>query len=680
MRGLVMFLTIFVALVASLNSAAADRRVALIIGNGAYEHADKLANPVTDARNLRDTLKKIGFDEPNIVYGENLSKRELERAIGRFAGLARDADVALAYYAGHGATFGDTPYLVPVDARFESLDEMPYELEPLENMIGELRKAKGVRIAIIDACRDNGAEHDLKRLSARGGEISRGLAPPRNPDGLILAYATQYLATAADGPPGGDSPFTAALLKYLPVPGLDVKELFFAVGQDVLTATQDRQRPEVKVSFFGKYALVKADAGVPPVVAVAPVAPPVATDTELAEYYAAMRADTPAALDGFLGRYKATPLADIARRERDRLATIAAVPPPLSTTAPPPPVIDMEQADFAAATLTGTLAGWDEFLRGHGSGAFANFARGQREKLLVPPPKVAIVVTPPPVVTGPCGGVVLAGLSSRPAGALSRNEECALKRGDEFRECKDCPPMLVVPPGSFTMGSPAGEPGRFADEGPQHVVRFARGFAVGKFAVTFAEWDACVAGGGCDGYRPADAGWGRASRPVINVSWNDAQAYVAWLSKRTGGTYRLLSEAEREYVARAGTSTPFWWGKSITPKQANYDGNTVYEGGGTEGEHRAQTVPVDSFAANPWGLFNVHGNVWEWTQDCWNDTYASAPSDGSALTTGDCSRRVLRGGSWGFNPGNLRAATRYRNFPAFRNSGGGLRVARTLLP
>ena len=209
MRGLWMFLAVVAVLAASLNSAAADRRVALIIGNGDYEHADKLANPVTDARNLRDTLKKIGFDEPNIVYGENLTKRDLERAIGKFAGLARDADVALTYYAGHGATFGDTPYLVPVDARFESLDEMPYELEPLENMIGELRKAKGVRIAIVDACRDNVAERDLKRTNARGGEITRGLAPPRNPDGLILAYATQFLSTAADGPAGGDSPFTA---------------------------------------------------------------------------------------------------------------------------------------------------------------------------------------------------------------------------------------------------------------------------------------------------------------------------------------------------------------------------------------------------------------------------------------------------------------------------------------
>src|SRR5262249_24539990 len=158
---------------------------------------DNLTNPVTDSRNLRDALKKIGFRDSDIVYGENLNKRDLERAIGRFAVLAHDADVAIAYYAGHGATFGDTPYLVPVDARFDSIDQMPYELSPLEAMVSELRKAKGVRIAIVDACRDNSVERDLKRQDARGGEITLGLARLRNPEGLIVAYATQYLSTAA---------------------------------------------------------------------------------------------------------------------------------------------------------------------------------------------------------------------------------------------------------------------------------------------------------------------------------------------------------------------------------------------------------------------------------------------------------------------------------------------------
>jgi formylglycine-generating enzyme required for sulfatase activity len=197
--------------------------------------------------------------------------------------------------------------------------------------------------------------------------------------------------------------------------------------------------------------------------------------------------------------------------------------------------------------------------------------------------------------------------------------------------------------------------------------------------VTFAEWDACVADGGCKGYRPDDRGWGRDRRPVINVSWDEAKLYINWLNAKTGKAYRLLSEAEREYVTRAGTTTPFWWGATITPKQANYDGSAEpYEGGGTKGEFRRQTVPVDSFEANPWGLFNVHGNVWDWTEDCWNGSNQGNPGNGSARTTGDCGLRVVRGGSWFDHPRRLRAAFRVGNDD--RDDNLGFRLARTLNP
>jgi formylglycine-generating enzyme required for sulfatase activity len=142
------------------------------------------------------------------------------------------------------------------------------------------------------------------------------------------------------------------------------------------------------------------------------------------------------------------------------------------------------------------------------------------------------------------------------------------------------------------------------------------------------------------------------SHPVVCIKLDDAKAYAGWLVQITGKPYRLLSEAEREYVARAGTTTPFWWGSSITPAQANYDGRLVYKGGGSKGEWRKSTVPVGSFEANPWGLYNVHGNVWEWCEDFWHDNYSSAPLDGSAwLRAGDDSRRVIRGGSWYNGPG-----------------------------
>ncbi|MBV8840205.1 MAG: formylglycine-generating enzyme family protein, partial [Alphaproteobacteria bacterium] len=252
----------------------------------------------------------------------------------------------------------------------------------------------------------------------------------------------------------------------------------------------------------------------------------------------------------------------------------------------------------------------------------------------------------------------------------------ALKPGGTFRDCAKCPEMVVVPAGSFMMGSPKSEAGRASNEGIERSVSI-KAFAVGKFAVTFDEWDTCVAAGGCDGYRPADQAGRRGRYPVINVNWNDAKKYVAWLARTSGKPYRLLSEAEREYVARAGTTTPFWFGATITPRQANYNGAIQYANGET-GEFRNRTLPVDFFAANPFGLYQVHGNVYEWTEDCWRASYAGAPTDGSARMQADCTAHTLRGGSLRDGPDALRAAAR-SGFPTeVRAENVGFRIARGL--
>jgi formylglycine-generating enzyme required for sulfatase activity len=264
--------------------------------------------------------------------------------------------------------------------------------------------------------------------------------------------------------------------------------------------------------------------------------------------------------------------------------------------------------------------------------------------------------------------------------AVQVNPAPTLTAGTVFRDCADCPEMVVVSAGSFMMGSPAGEEGRSGDEGPQRQVRIARPFAVRKYEVTFAEWDACVSGGGCK-HNPGDQGWGRGRRPVINVSWDDiTKEYLPWLSRKTGKTYRLLTEAEWEYAARAGTTTPFSTGSTITANQANFDGNYTY-GGSTKGQYRQRTVDVGSFQANGFGLYDVHGNVWEWVQDCWYGNYNGAPTDGSTWTTRDCGSRVLRGGSWYLIPQDLRSANRDRSRPDDRDYiKGGFRLARTLSP
>ena len=264
------------------------------------------------------------------------------------------------------------------------------------------------------------------------------------------------------------------------------------------------------------------------------------------------------------------------------------------------------------------------------------------------------------------------------AAEAERQRLAELRRpGPVFRDCDTCPEMVVIPAGTFMMGSPASEERRFDDEGPRHEVTL-RPFALGVKEVTFDEWDACVRGGGCDGYRPDDEGWGRGARPVINVNWEDAQAYVSWLSERTGSAYRLPSESEWEYAARAGTTTPFHTGSMIfSTNQANYNGYFYRPWGW--GFYRMRTMPAGEYAPNAFGLYDVHGNVWEWVKDCWHDDYGGAPSDGRAWTRGgDCGRRVLRGGSWNNSPWLLRSANRLRGTPGRRDAFSGFRVSRTL--
>ena len=253
--------------------------------------------------------------------------------------------------------------------------------------------------------------------------------------------------------------------------------------------------------------------------------------------------------------------------------------------------------------------------------------------------------------------------------------------GRVFRDCPACPEMVVVPAGEFVMGSPESEKGRGKDEGPQRKVTFAQPFAVGKFEVTFAQWDACTTEGGCM-HKPGDETWGRGKRPVINVSWDDARQFVAWLAKKTGKPYRLLTEAEWEYSARAmtkipETNVPFATGQTINYKQANYDANFTYNKG-PQGIYRQKTLDVGSLPRNAFGLHDMHGNVWEWVEDCYKDSYAGAPTDGSAVTSPNCSLRILRGGAWNYYPRLLRSAYRYATAAGVRMENAGLRVARAL--
>ena len=277
----------------------------------------------------------------------------------------------------------------------------------------------------------------------------------------------------------------------------------------------------------------------------------------------------------------------------------------------------------------------------------------------------------------------------------------AYQVGDTFRDCATCPEMVVLPAGKFTMGSPEGEKGRDDDEGPQRQVTIPKPFAVGKYEVTVGQYAEFVREtkhktGNC--YYPQDGSWRDPSfeqsndHPVVCVNWHDASTYAYWLSVKTGHEYRLLTETEWEYAARAGTTTPYHFGRMILGDQANYNRNN-------EG-----TVAVGSYPLNALGLYDMHGNVWEWVEDCWHDNYTGAPTNSSAWLSGcrkgnedDCTGgdawvkyckehivgkelRVLRGGSWGDGPLNLRSAVRVGDDSSIRDVSNGFRIARTLTP
>ena len=275
--------------------------------------------------------------------------------------------------------------------------------------------------------------------------------------------------------------------------------------------------------------------------------------------------------------------------------------------------------------------------------------------------------TPTPRQTGAATASSSGSQPSSPAPARQAGETFS----DALNSGGQGPELVVIPAGRFRMGCVLGQ-GCRDSELPVRDVTIPQAFAVSKYEVTFEDYDRFTYPNRVD-----DEGWGRGRRPVINVSWDDAQDYVAWLSRQTGQTYRLLSEAEWDYVSRAGSETAYSWGNDIGTNRANcYES----ENSGTCGDQWETTAPAGSFPANAFGVHDMHGNVYEWVEDCVNGSYVGAPSDGSAWRSEDCSRRVLRGGSWFNDPRFLRSAFRNRSTTGYRFNDNGFRVARTLTP
>ena len=593
--------------------ALAEKRVALVVGNGNYKYVSPLGNPANDARLLADAFRAIGFTLVGGGAQIDLDKQSLEKVVQEFGAELKGADVGLFYYAGHGLQMRGINYLVPVDANPTRVADIGIQMLDASLVINQM-EGTGTRLNIImlDACRNDpfsgralamarGRDNEMVKMRDIGGG---GLAEMQAPEGTLISFATQPGNVALDGA-DGDSPYAKALAETIRSPGLGIFDAFNQVGLKVKRATGGRQQPWMSNSpIDGAFYFVAPQGAATTPVALSQSAEEIAWD------YLKDSAD-PDSLRRFVAKY---PHGGRAGEAQARIAAL--------------------EQDSA------------------------------RKRIQSDQTKTALPQHAPVIV-----------------GKLSPEAALVLKPAEHFRECDNCPEMVVVPGGSFVMGSPASEPSRTAEEGPQQQITLARSFAVGRSAVTFAEWNACVAEGGCNAYRPGDYGWGTGKRPVINVSWNDAQAYVKWLSEKTGAHYRLLSEAEREYATRACVtacqSTPFWFGAEIAPDRANYDWRYSYAGSAKAMPPR-RTVPTDESTPNPFDLLQVHGNVREWVGDCWSATLAGIPRDGAARLSGDCSVHVVRGGSWADEPKDLRSAKRSWEMSTERRAEIGFRVARSL--
>jgi formylglycine-generating enzyme required for sulfatase activity len=651
-----------------------ERRVALVIGNGAYD-TGRLRNPVNDAAAMSAALQGAGFE---VTLLKDAGYQDIRRAVFSFGGALKRGGVGLFYYAGHGVQVKGANYLIPTNAQITAAEEVEVEGLNVNNVLARMASAGNrLNIVILDACRNN--PYGQSYRGARSG-----LAQTQAPSGTYIAYATAPGQVASDGQ-GANSPFTEALISAMGRAGLKLEDVFKEVRGQVQTASRGDQVPWTSSSITGDFYFKPRQRGKPKI---APPVTPVASDRDALYWLSVKDSDEAGDFAEYLKQFPDGTFTGLAKR---RLAALTPAPVRLepvermfvtvrnANVRAAPRVASAKLATLASGTevfVPGRTAD-GKWLRVERDGTSLGFiyapllkdkeareaARKQAEEE-AERRRLASAATP-------VGKPKIASPSTPVVGTYS------LRPGETFRDCPDCPQMVVVPAGSFMMGSPESEEGRFDWEGPRHRVRIPAPFAVGRFEVTFSEWDACVSDGGCGGYRPKDRGWGRDRRPVIYVNWDDAKHYVSWLSKKTGHGYRLLSEAEWEYVARAGTTTRYHWGD-------DYRSDRVADGGKTE--------PVGRYASNRFGLHDVHGNVSEWVEDCWHDSYAGAPADGRPWVSGNCVERVARSGFWMAigtssdgvipvwrnHPEDLRAAARSRYRAEARDNGVGFRVARTL--
>ncbi|HEY5762536.1 MAG TPA: SUMF1/EgtB/PvdO family nonheme iron enzyme [Rhodocyclaceae bacterium] len=657
-----------VALVAAPTATAAQNRIALVVGNADYLTAP-LKNPQNDARDIAEKLKQVGFD---VVLRENLKIRDIGGALREFRARLSPGDEALFFYAGHGLQVKGINYLPAVDAEIKTEEDLPFQSLNVNQVLEIMDDARTrLNLVFLDACRNN-------PYSRRFRSTAGGLAKINAPSGTLISFATRPGSIAADGE-GRNGLFTEHLLQQMDVPNLPIESVLKRVVSGVKQATAGAQEPWLEGSIEGEFYFVSAPKAAP-AATLAAAAPTlvVARDAEDALWAAIERAPKLGDYEIYLKTY---PKGKYVALATSRMAMMREAHQARSD----------EEAAWAAAERTQSAAAYQAYLAKYPAGLFAPLAGARLDRLRVEESVAADDSRKREFEAWDSAQrertptALLAFLDRFPASEFAPPARAllgelkliaALKPGQPFRDCPNCPELVIVPPGSFEMGDPDSGGGLSfvpfvgGSEGPRHTVTISQPFAAGRHEVTFAEWDACVADKACT-HRPEDHGWGRDRRPVVGVSWVDAQQYLAWLSRRTGHSYRLLTEAEWEYAARAGAATSYPWGHAIGSKLANC------KGCGSQWDNQ-QTAPVGSFAANAFGLHDVLGNASDWVEDCSVSGYEEAPTDGSARIKDGCGSRVLRGGALYDRVKNVNVFRRFSDGADDREMWYGFRVARNV--
>jgi formylglycine-generating enzyme required for sulfatase activity len=705
------------------NATSAEHRVALVIGNAAYGQGS-LANPVNDARAMASRLRTLGFD---VILRENLKTRDIGGVYREFRSKIAPGNVALVFYAGHGIQFKGQNYFPAVDSVINSEEDVPLQSLNLSSLLDNMEEAKaGVSLVFLDACRNNPYSRSFR-------SPSNGLAKVEAASGTLIHYATKPGSVAADGD-GKNGTYTEALLAQMSEPGVPVELMLKRVANRVVTKTKGKQEPWVEGSLRGDFyffgpTTVQVQGGA-------------TDDSESQTWAAAQQANSNSAYQAYLDAFPQGRYVVAAKIAMESLRQPGAQPSKLSKPTPGKPedaetafwnevkssgareyldayvkqypkgkylalarielkkIDDQQQQErnrqaaqrqqeeqtaWDNAKTTDTEPGYAAYTDSYPRGRYVTLAQAaqqrlrreaverdrqeaeqrQREQAYTSLRAEEQSWRKAQMATD--SATVQAYLDSYPAGRFLaqarahllavKKAEADLKPGKVFNDCDVCPEMVVLPSGNFIMGGNDN-----SDERPPHTVSI-RSFAIGRTEVTQGEWRAMM------GSNPSTSFSCGNTCPVESVSWDDAQLFVQKLNASTGKIYRLPSEAEWEFAARAGSTGEWSFGndESLLGQHAWYTDNSG-----------SKTHPVAGKQPNAFGLFDVHGNVGEWTQDCWNLNYFGAPSDGSAWTSGNCGQRVIRGGSLVSGARSARVADRERRDTSYRYLFYGFRIARTL--